>query len=152
MSKLDFCEKHEPELAEFSISQLLEQLLPRMRMIQPDLLWEIDLIEVRWIGNEEQWRVAFENVMDNQVRYAKHKVWVRMFTTDEQDVHVVIGNDGVRLEDGTEQSIFEAFRIGTNGRYGLGLAIVKRVADMHDVTVKAENDEQGVSFHFVFKA
>jgi two-component system sensor histidine kinase CssS len=150
MSKLDFCEQHEPVLAEFSISQLLEQLLPRMRMIQPDLLWEIDLIEVRWTGNEEQWRVAFENVMDNQVRYATRKVWVRMFTTDEQDVHVVIGNNGVRLEDGTEQSIFEAFRIGTNGRYGLGLAIVKRVADMHDVTVYAENDEQGVSFHFVF--
>lgn len=79
-------------------------------------------------GSEEQWRVFFENILSNSIRYAKTKI--RVVIDYEQ---FYIENDGPLIEN--PDTIFEKFQKGTDGKSGLGLVIAKKTAIIHSCTL-----------------
>ncbi|HJV44467.1 MAG TPA: HAMP domain-containing sensor histidine kinase [Bacillota bacterium] len=155
MTKLDYLSTREQLQHEsIEIVPLIQSSIDRLRFQRPDIYWIVDFHGGTVKGESEQLRVAIENILDNQMRYANQqiKVSVRETRNEEKGSLVIIQfqNDGVPLDPEILQNLFQPFKKGVKGQFGLGLTIAKRIVELYKGRVWAENEENGVSFYFEF--
>lgn len=152
LTKLDFMATQKPNRQPIQFDLLVESVVERLRWRRPELTWSCGLQPLEGKGDPEQWTVAIENLLDNQIRYARSEIRVTLSEADGQQdggspaVILHIWNDGPPLEEETAQSLFQPFRKGTKGQFGLGLTIVSRIAELHEAKLEARNEEGGVGF------
>jgi two-component system sensor histidine kinase CssS len=153
LTKLDYLRAHPgPDKVEFDLSQVIEETVERLRWKRPELAWHVELAPLVIHGYEEQWMIALENLIDNQMRYAGSEIRMDLVNTAEGTM-LRIGNDGPPISEDTKAMLFQPFQKGKGGKFGLGLMIVKRTADLHQVQIEVQSDKsgKGVMFTFVFK-
>lgn len=96
-------------------------------------------------GDSSKIRVLFENMIENQIRYAKNKISI-IAVSEEDKVMISFYNDGEKPVIENDNDIFQPFAKGKKGRYGLGLNICKRISEYHNGTIKLENSDKGCAF------
>ena len=111
-----------------------------------DLDWIIELDEVNINGDLEQWKIVLENLIDNQIRYAKSSIQISL-KKSRKKTYLKIYNDGDHIDQALLDNMFKEYNKGYKGEFGLGLAIVKRILDIYNSTIYAKNEEIGVSFN-----
>ncbi len=160
VTKLDFLATQTRQYHPFDFTQMTEDVIERMRWKRVELDWEIDLEQVAVTGDREQWQIALENIFDNQIRYASKAIKVSLKELRQQHteegmsdslgkIELTIWNDGPHIEDTVLERLFGQFTKGEKGEFGLGLAIVQRIVMLHDATVSAVNEDQGVTFRII---
>lgn len=149
LNKLDYLETHKPVHAPVQLHQLVAEVVELFRWRRSELDWKLALGTANVIGDRDQLRVALENLLDNQLRYAQNSILVTVNETSNS-VIMRIWNDGPAIEHATQDTLFEKFRKGYKGEFGLGLAIVRRIAHLHGANVHAVNENNGVSFYLEF--
>ena len=87
-------------------------------------------------GDPEQLKIAFENIFENQTRYAVKSIEVTM----EKNGIIYIKNDGEKINPEFMSELFSPFKKGNRGKNGIGLAIVKRIIEIHGGKIKIYND------------
>lgn len=92
-----------------------------------------------FVGQEESWRVACENILDNALRYAQ--TYIKITLTEDS---LSFENDGESLTSEVKNTMFKAYEKGTDGGFGMGLSIVHRVVTAYGYSVYAENTKDGV--------
>lgn len=147
LTKLDYLENHHRDnLDSFSIDTLIRDVIDRLNWSRKDLDWVINLDEIDIKGDLEQWRIVLENLIDNQIRYAKSQIQISLMKSNEK-INLRIYNDGPHIDKASLDNMFKEFNKGYKGEFGLGLAIVKRILDIHNSTIYAKNEDTGVSFN-----
>ncbi|MBT9173371.1 MAG: Sensor histidine kinase CssS [Syntrophomonadaceae bacterium] len=149
LNKLDYLESRKPEREHVDLHLLAEEVADLFRWRRAGLDWRLSFEPVAVSGDREQLRIALENLLDNQLRYAKSNIAV---TVQKKAGHVVIQvwNDGPAIEPAMLETLFEKFQKGYKGEFGLGLAIARRIADLHGAKVSVANENEGVSFTLEF--
>lgn len=135
---LDKC----PEGDALVMNEVIEKVILSLKVVRP----EIEIIPnaekgVKFHGEEEPWRIAVENLIDNALRYAKTKVIVEL---KQNELRVI--DDGKQIEEDRLPTLFHPYEKGTDGQFGLGLSIVYRVCTTYGYRVQAENLPEGASF------
>ncbi|WP_027410749.1 sensor histidine kinase [Anoxybacteroides tepidamans] len=150
LTKLDYYATQHPKSEIFYIAPMLEEIIERMRLHRPDvsIITELEN-DVVVIGDAEQWKIAFENLLDNQMRYARMNIHVKAEKI-QNGVCVQFWNDGPPIDEHLLPHLFQKFKTGERGKFGLGLAIAERIARIHGAKIKAVNELQGVSFYVTF--
>lgn len=153
LTKLDYLSTYKPVAKEpFRLDRLAEEVVERLRWQRPELAWTLRLEPLVIQGDPDQWTVALENLLDNQIRYAKSEITVAANPArNGAGGTLTIANDGPPIEAELIDELFGQFRSGSKGEFGLGLAIVKRIAALHQATVRADNEPDGVRFRVVFE-
>jgi two-component system sensor histidine kinase CssS len=146
LTKLDYLSDHEQTLQSVDLSELVYEVVDRLRWRRVELELDIDLTSIVVQGNQEQLQVALENLLDNQIRYASTKISI----SSPEENKLRIWNDGEGISEHQIAVIFDPFHKGDKGQFGLGLAIVSRIAALHQAKVWAENEENGVAFYLQF--
>ncbi len=141
LNTLDQSLNHTQEWQEIRLDRLLKSVVEKFKPLTPEIQWEMALEETLTVGNQESLLIAFENILDNQCRYAKRKIWIRLSKNQIQ-----MGNDGEFFHTKDTQSLFEPLVKDENGQFGLGLAIVLKVMKSHQWTIEAKNLSEGVCF------
>lgn len=131
------------------VDRLLKSLSNKFKNLNAEIEWETTYEEVEILGNSEMLLIAFENIIENQLRYVKSSIKIKM--TKDKTLKIVISNDGDHFSIDPPSSLFELYRKDKSGNYGLGLAITKQIMDTHGAKVSARNEEVGVSFELEFK-
>ncbi|PKM76551.1 MAG: sensor histidine kinase [Firmicutes bacterium HGW-Firmicutes-15] len=145
LSKLNYLTTREHEWALFYLDQELRDCLERFKCQRVDIQFETQVNSLRIRGDREQWRVVLENILDNQIRYARQVI--KICLKKQEGIGILsIANDGPLIDEGQLSSLFEPFAIGNKGQYGLGLAIVRQVVNLHQGTIKIENHKTGPCF------
>ncbi|WNR44115.1 HAMP domain-containing sensor histidine kinase [Paenibacillus roseipurpureus] len=144
LNKLNYFTAKEKPFLPFDVKPVLEDVIERLRYRRPELKWELDIHEHSLTGDHEQWKIALENMLDNQLRYAES--CIRVSVKPAPHFEIRMHNDGPLLDEASADSLFEPFRTGGKGQFGLGLAIVKQIMDHHGMNVRTANEEDGVSF------
>lgn len=139
---LGYCEEWET----VRLDRLIRSVAERFKVVSPTLNWELVLEEKEIKGNKESLLVAFENLLDNQCRFARQNVRIEMLSD-----HIRIINDGEPFKIKDTQSLFVPLVTDNNGKFGLGLAIVYKVFKGHDWEIEAYNLENGVCFDITMK-
>jgi two-component system, OmpR family, sensor histidine kinase CssS len=156
LNKLNYLTSREKPFQLFDLNEIIGDVVERLRYRRPEIQWEINLSpHIQMMGDPEQWKVAMENLLDNQLRYANTCIRIsaepgaaasRRETKSTLPV-VRISNDGPVLDHTIAESLFEPFRSGGDGQFGLGLAIVKQIVEHHCMIVRAANEGDGVAFY-----
>ncbi|MGD8191816.1 HAMP domain-containing sensor histidine kinase [Brevibacillus ginsengisoli] len=134
------------EITPLQLSEMFFYLQQRLHVLNPQIHWEIAIPSVVKVeGDGEQLSTAFVNILENQLRYAKSLLKVEAESLQD-DVQIVISNDGPPIDEALLPNLFQRFRKGKSGKHGLGLAIARAVIEAHHGTIQASNTELGVSF------
>lgn len=143
LNRLDYLQGEDNEIGSFSIQDLIEKIVLQMDFMKPDLHLETELENVQFDGDEEHWRVAIENIIENASRYAKSVIKITL-----KEDYLEIYNDGENIDEATLPYLFDPYVKGVKGQFGLGLSIVSKIASMFQYSVTAKNHDVGVSFIF----
>lgn len=141
LNRLDYLQGENQEIGTFEMDALIQKIVEQMDLLKPNIRLETELEEVCFIGDEEHWRVAIENIIDNASRYAKSIIHIKL-----QDKYLEIYNDGDSIDEDTLPYLFDPYVKGVKGQFGLGLSIVSKITSMFGYTVQAVNRDVGVSF------
>ncbi|MDM8196751.1 HAMP domain-containing sensor histidine kinase [Massilimicrobiota timonensis] len=143
LNRLDYLQGEDNEIGSFAIQDLIEKIVLQMDFMKPDLHLETELEDVQFDGDEEHWRVAIENIIENASRYAKSVIKITL-----KEDYLEIYNDGENIDETTLPYLFDPYVKGVKGQFGLGLSIVSKISSMFQYSVTAKNHDVGVSFIF----
>jgi len=146
VTKLEYFKGQEMRLEPINLDKLMELLVARFKL-RGDLEWAVTGHAGEMLGGGEQIRVAFENVLDNALRYAQSSIRIHLNRTDA-GVEIVIANDGPPVDENLD--LFHQFSRGKQGKFGLGLFIVQRIVTLHHGEVTLGNTADGVAVRFRF--
>jgi two-component system, OmpR family, sensor histidine kinase CssS len=146
-TKLDAVKLDMLKQEDFRFDELAEDIVERFRYQREDIHFEITGGHYKIHGDQEQWGILLDNLVQNAMRYAFQTIRLSAFHKGKHLI-VEVFNDGDPLKDVSEE-IFRPFRKGSKGQFGLGLAIVKRIAELHGGKAAAKNTENGVTFQIV---
>lgn len=146
LTKLDYVSAEPARRQAFRMDETVRAVLEKLRWQRPGLEYDAVWEPLTVVGDEEQWTAAVENLLDNQIRYAHTRVYIRT----EAPSLLVLGNDGPPLPPQAADQAFNAFDSGPGGQFGLGLTIVKRVASLHHAQLNARNITGAVEFRIDF--
>lgn len=145
LNSLNYVLEHTHEVSEIDLKELIQAIVNRFRKVNPNIIWQIDLESVSIHGNLDKIQVAIENILDNQLRYAKEKIHI-LLKQQQSDIVLEIYNDGPHIDSKHITHIFDNFYKDKTGNFGLGLAITKKIVDFHKGIIYAKNQAKGVSF------
>ncbi len=74
LSKLEYLSKHEATFESINIKKIVEDVVDRLKFTNENLNWEINIFDINFKGIKEQWIVVIENILDNQIRYARKEI------------------------------------------------------------------------------
>lgn len=130
------------------IDRLLKSLTNKFKTLKSNLIWETNFIESEINANSEMLLIAFENIIENQIRYANTLIKIDMIW--DKHLKIIISNDGEHFEVEEPNTLFETYKKGNSGNYGLGLAITKQIIEAHGGQVNARNNDIGISIELDF--
>lgn len=145
-TKMNYLYKQQLDKEEINIKDLIEEIVQRFSYKRKELNWILDIDSLAILGNYEQWNVAIENIVDNQIRYAKRDINIVLKEKDDR-IKLSICNDGEAIQTNMLDEIFTPYKKGKKGSSGLGLAIVKRIVEIHEGVIWVDNEENGVCFN-----
>lgn len=146
VTKLEYFKGQEMKLEPINLDKLMELLVARFKL-RGQLDWEINGEGGEMLGDGEQIRVAFENVLDNALRYAESCIRIDLHQ-DDAGVEITIFNDGPPVDESLD--LFHQFSRGKQGKFGLGLFIVQRIVTLHTGEVSLRNTGDGTAVRFYF--
>ena len=153
-------DREQPELSltQVNILNLLEEVINRFKLTEPNLSFSVvnDLPDDSALSecqlDKEAITRVIDNLLRNAVRYAKQNIAL-VVSAQEQDIMVKVNDDGKGIPASEWQNLFEPFvrldqsRDRKSGGIGLGLAIVKRFIELHQGSVHiGQSDLGGASF------
>ncbi len=148
-TKYEYLAKHNLQKKEFNITRLIEQTIQNFMWRNSELQWEFNLEEdVMAKGDREKIKIALENILDNQLRYAEDIISITL--SKNETIKLKFWNDGPEIPDNKMKDLFVKFQKGYEGNFGLGLAIVKLIIEMHEGSVWASNEDGGAAFYIEF--
>lgn len=115
-------------------------------------------IQVR--ADKEKIRQVLINLIDNSVKYGRHKghTIASIYKMDEHNVLIEISDNGIGIAGNHLPRVFERFyrtdnaRSRAEGGTGLGLAIVKHIVEAHGQTINLRSKpEVGSTFGFTLE-
>lgn len=130
------------------LDRLIKSLVAKFQMVRPELNWKIELVEIEVMGNSDALLTAIENLVENQLRFAKSVICIKMKI--ENQIVLEFSNDGPPFEAVDPMLLFERYKKDKEGKFGLGLAIVKQIIEGHEGSISASNCQEGVCFKVLF--
>lgn len=167
ISKLDYLAMETLKKEEFNFTELIKETADKFGWRKTELKWELKYDTKPWkiFADKDKLRIALENIFDNQIRYAKSLVKIKVSSLNQGDNYKIIQglskkycddciliqiyNDGPPISKKIMDNLFYRFNKGDDGQFGLGLAIVKTIIDRHNGGIRAVNEKDGVSFYVI---
>ncbi|MGL4372406.1 MAG: sensor histidine kinase, partial [Turicibacter sp.] len=125
----------------FELKPLILSVVKYMEENHPSINFEINLDKSHVLGDEEKWRVVFENLIANSQRFAATKIRITLINNS-----IEIYNDGPPIIESEFGSIFKPFEVGVGGVTGLGLSIVHKTLTLYHYSISYENLSTGIKF------
>ncbi len=130
------------------ISSLIRTTMEQFSSRRPELNWKLDLVPITIIGDPQQMRVVFENLLDNQTRYAAKRIEISNRHMGNSSSVIRIWNDGPAIEPEQLKTLFAEYKTGQGGEFGLGLAMVKKIIiEGLQGKIRVVNEDKGVAFY-----
>lgn len=136
---------HENQWSSVRLDRMLRSLTQRFKVLRDDVNWQSELMEFEVQGDSDALLIAMENIFENQLRFAKNTVQIKIEKEKNQGI-ICISNDGPQFVTKSPDTLFDPYRKDLEGQFGLGLSIVRQVIEGHGGTVCARSLDVGVAF------
>lgn len=140
-NKIGYLASDNKAFQKIKMVDIINHVILGAKVLKPNIKIILELEDVYFEGEEESWRILFENLMDNALRYAKTLVKITLV-----DNELSVFNDGSKIEEERLEKLFRPYEKGNDGQFGLGLSIVKKVCVAYNYKINAFNENDGVTF------
>ena len=145
---LDYALTNQDAMSSINLTALLDELINHFKPLNTNLRWQSTLAPTQITGTIERLQVAFENILTNQMRYAKSLIKI-VLRVDNGLAIIHIFNDGPPIDEALLPHIFKEFHKDSRGSFGLGLAITKKIIHFYNGSISATNEAHGVCFKII---
>ncbi|HWQ29496.1 MAG TPA: HAMP domain-containing sensor histidine kinase [Negativicutes bacterium] len=149
----DYIMNNIKEYEEMNLEQTISSMAKEMSLCHKDIEIKAEVPDISISGSPADLTQAFENILENNLRYAKSCIWIKGRETaleregeQIQAVELDFFNDGVPIDNTVIKNLFNKYQKGKNGKFGLGLFISKKIIEHHKGEIRAENLKEGVIF------
>lgn len=132
---------NDKEFEDVNMKRVIESVVSNLLVKRSDIEFKLDLENVIFKGYSDNYVVVIENIVENAIRYAKKLISITL-----KEDYIKIYNDGEPIEDKFINEGFKAYEKGSKGQFGLGMSIVCKTLDFFNFSLKAINEDDGVSF------
>lgn len=146
---LDYALPNEQDAEDIDLSRLITFTTKRLGTIKPEVHFELSLKPIMIHASSERILVAIENILDNQMRYARKYIRI-IIRQDSKFAIITISNDGPLIPEELLPHIFKHLYRGEKGKFGLGLAITYKIITFYGGSISVENTNSGVLFRIKF--
>ena len=141
LNRLDYLNNENKVLDPIELKPLIVKIVEQFQSLNTHIDFVEEVDDVCFVGEEEHWRVAIENIVENALRYSKNTIKIIL-----KDNYLEIYNDGEAIDEEEITCMFKPYVKGIKGQFGLGLSIVYKITSMYGFDVSAHNKDNGVSF------
>jgi two-component system sensor histidine kinase VanS len=144
----------EPEKT--NLSRMLEQVTSEFIPIlaEKNLQWHTQIApDIEILCDPDKLARVFDNLIRNAVNYSYSGTDITLSLKQlENQVEIIVQNHGKTISPDKLDRIFEQFfrldssRSSSTGGAGLGLAISKEIVELHGGSIKAESENESISF------
>ncbi|MBR5035697.1 MAG: response regulator [Prevotella sp.] len=97
--------------------------------------------------DKEGFTKIVSNMLNNAVKYCEHYIKLDLRAKENDEIQLILSNDGPLVPQKLRDSIFEPFDRGssktsTTPGTGIGLALARALAELHEGTLKMQDDPQ----------
>lgn len=131
------------------VDRIIKSLVSRCSVVTTNIQWDVNLIPFEINGNSETLLIAFENLFDNNIRFATSTININMTSESHTNI-ITISNDGPGFTIDNPIELFDSYKKDSEGKFGLGLSIVDKVIKSHNGSITAFNTDDGVAFQISF--
>ncbi len=146
------------EMERMNLSRMLEQIASEFEPIlaEKELCWNLDIEpDVEIVCDPDKMERVFDNLIRNAVNYSyfKTEISIYMGRTLGDSVQIRVQNHGKTISPDKLDRIFEQFfrldssRASSTGGAGLGLAISKEIVEQHGGSIRAESENESITFN-----
>ena len=139
LNKLEYLKKQQ-EYEHVRIKDLIQNIVNNQKY-RKNIDFELKLDDSTYFGIKENFYTAFNNIVDNAIRYAKSKVVIEL-----HQKKLTFFNDGEHIPEIFINQIFRPYEKGQKGQFGLGMSIVQRTCEHFNLKLSVQNLNQGVKF------
>jgi two-component system sensor histidine kinase CssS len=147
LNTLDYVLDNDKEKEDVYLDRLLPYLISNFQAVNADISWglNIESKQAVMLGNPDRIRVSIENILENQLRYAKNRIQVSLKNAGSSWM-IEIRNDGPLISEKDLNQIFKSLYKGDKGNFGLGLSISNKIVNYYRGSIKVENNNGQVCF------
>ncbi len=139
LNKLEYL-KDQNEFEDVSIKEIIQNIVDNHKY-RTELNWEVTLDDSIYYGVKENFYTAFNNIVDNAIRYAKSKIEIKL-----KNKKLTFYNDGEAISQKFIDELFKPYEKGKKGEFGLGMSIAQKTCSHFNLILKVENINDGVMF------
>lgn len=149
----DYIMNNIKEYEDVNLQQMIHQIVKKISLCRKEIDIYTEVADISIVGSPADLMQAFENILDNNLRYAESYIRITSVETDcdgeggpGPGVEINFINDGKPISDTVIKNLFNQYQKGKGGHFGLGLFITKKIIEFHKGEIRAENFEKGVVF------
>ncbi|MDD3067304.1 MAG: HAMP domain-containing sensor histidine kinase [Acholeplasmataceae bacterium] len=139
LNKLEYL-KDQNEFEEVSIKEIVQNIVDNHKY-RTELIWDVSLDDSIYYGVKENFYTAFNNIVDNAIRYAKTRIEIKL-----KNKKLTFYNDGEPINQKFIDELFKPYEKGKKGEFGLGMSIAQKTCSHFNLILKVENINDGVMF------
>lgn len=144
---------------EFSLDEQIRKVILSLesKWEEKTISLNVDLDDAMIYGDEELIAQIWYNTLHNAIKFSNIKTEISIVLKNHvEGIIVTIKDNGKGMDQNTVDHIFDKFFQHDISRNlegnGLGLSIVKKIADLNNILVEVESEENiGSSFKFIIK-
>ncbi len=139
LNKLEYL-KDQNEYESIKIKDLIRNIVDNQKY-RTNIEFILELDDSTYFGVKENLYTAFNNIVDNALRYAKTKIVITL-----KNRKLTFFNDGEPISQKFIDELFKPYEKGQKGQFGLGMSIVQKTCAHFNLLLKVENVKNGVMF------
>ncbi|MBU1092889.1 MAG: HAMP domain-containing histidine kinase [Firmicutes bacterium] len=139
LNKLEYLKSQE-EYVSIKIKDIIDNIVNNHKY-RTNITFEVELDDSVYYGVKENFYTAFNNIIDNALRYAQTKIVIKL-----KNKKLTFFNDGEPISQNFIDQLFRPYEKGQKGQFGLGMSIVQKTCAHFNLLLKVENLTDGVMF------
>ncbi len=139
LNKLEYLKTQE-EYENIKVKDVIDNIVNNHKY-RTNITFEVELDESTYFGVKENFYTAFNNIVDNALRYAKTTIVIKL-----KNKKLTFFNDGEPISQKFIDQLFRPYEKGQKGQFGLGMSIVQKTCSHFNLLLKVENINNGVMF------
>lgn len=138
LNKLEYL-KDQNEFEDVVVKDIIINIVNNQKYRSTHIEFKLYLDDSTYFGVKENFYTAFNNVIDNAMRYAQTEIVITL-----ENKKLTFYNDGEPISERFINQIFKPYEKGQKGQFGLGMSIVQKTCAYFNLQLKVENIDKGV--------